>query len=126
MISAATSPRRKRRWILLVIELELLVQRGVARRERPGPLEEGLCRDREELRWIRGPVIIEDRAAPCRAIADERLEIGAEYARPGRVHTCPWQLGRAVGVAVLLIELVRELMEHDVVPVARVRRACEH
>ena len=59
-------------------------------------------------------------------IADELIEVVAEHPRPGDVHRTPRQNRRAIAGAGLLVQLVGELVQHDVVAVVNVGGAGDH
>ena len=63
---------------------------------------------------------------PCSVAARSASNSLAEDARPGDVLAPVLEDRRAVRRSVLLIELVRELVQDDVVPVAGVARARAH
>ena len=89
--------------------------------ERPGRLEEALARHREELPGFLRRVVVDGRRLARLDAAAQVLERGPEVPGPrGRVHP-PVKRGPAVRVAVEHVELVRHLMDDDVVAVAAPR-----
>ena len=119
--------RGRRRSRILTVELsQLEIELRVFRAQLARLLEEHLGHHGEELGRTGRPVAI-DRVRWCRSVSrtsssksSPSTRVQARYiARRGKV-------GRAVARAVFLIELVRELVQHDVVAVVDVRGARQH
>src|SRR5207253_4204469 len=89
------------------------------------PFEEGFRRNREELGLAGGAVRIEGRKALCGAIVTESFVLLTQHASPSPQRAGREQ-GHAVPYAVLPIQLVRELVEHDVLAVRRIARPPHH
>jgi hypothetical protein len=105
---------------------ELLVEGGVIGAQLPGFLEEGLGGDGEELGRVLGAVAVDEGAVVPLDLALELRVLGAEHPGPGAVSGALREHRRAVGGAILLVELVGEFVEHHVVSVVRVGRAGDH
>jgi hypothetical protein len=86
-------------------------------------LEERLCGNREELRGILGAVRIQHRRLTVIGRAPQGLELLAEHLCPRPNLRAAVEHRRAVGAAILEVELMRELVQHEVVTIVRVRRA---
>src|SRR5947208_2486763 len=110
---------RSPRGILPVELLQLRVQRRMLALELDRLLEERLRRDREELGLVGRPVVVERRAPIMSGVPTQPLVLLRKHAAPG-AQCARRQDRRAVAYAVLRIQLVRELVQHDVVPVARI------
>src|SRR5581483_9295781 len=121
-LGARTSGSRaeRDRRVLTIERRELVVELGVPALERDRLLEKRFGHDREELGGARRPVGIDVGVDAARSRALESGELAAQDASPRRVEPAPLEQRRAVDDAVLGVELVRELVQHDVVRVVHV------
>lgn len=85
--------------------------------------KESLSDDGEELGGVGCSIGVDERVSPAFEVSFKPVEFGAEHLRPTFIKVVLAQDGRTVGDAVFLVELVGELMEHDVVPIGTVAGA---
>src|SRR3954462_6071898 len=89
----------------------------------PRPLEKSLGNHGKELRRIRGAVVVQESVLAGLGGFTQRVELRAHHPRPRPIIVMTLQRRRAVAAAVLEIELVRELVQHQVHAIVRLRRA---
>lgn len=89
-------------------------------------LEERLGGDSKELGRIGRAVSIDQRAVVVGGVAHQLIEVVAQHARPRDVHGTPGKNWRAFAGVSLLVELVRELVENDVMSVVNIGGAREN
>lgn len=111
------------RWILPIIQLQLVVKFRVQLLELLWLLEEILGHHGEELGGIGRPVLVEEGRSVGIGGLGQRLVFPAENPRPRPIHGRPRQRRGAVHKPVFTVELMGELVEGDVSSAARVRGA---
>src|SRR5204863_465430 len=119
-MSRSGSPR----WILAVELPQLRVQRRMLALELDRLLEERLRRDGEELGLVRRPIVVQRGPPIIGGVPAQPLVLLREHAPP-RAQGARRQDRRAVRGAVFRIQLVRELVQHDVVPVRGIARPAD-
>src|SRR5438132_4909037 len=87
------------------------------RRHRARLLEEDLAHDREEFRGAGGAVVAEEGRLTEERLLLQPRELLAHHVRPARIAIAPPEPRGAVRVALLLVELVRELVDDDIAAV---------
>lgn len=99
---------------------QLRVQLRVRGPQRARPLEERFRRNCEELSRIGCAVSVQQRRRTDSFSVAQRVEFRAHHPRPREVFSVRLERGGAIGIPVLEIELVRELVEDDVLAVGRI------
>lgn len=103
--------------ILPIEFLQLLVQFRMFVAQFFGFFEEAFGGHGEKLGWIFRTVVIQQRFALGFRVIAELLELATQHACPLGVARSLRQNRRAVRVPVFLIQLMRELMKHEVLPI---------
>src|SRR6266536_133251 len=88
------------------------------------PFEERFRRDGEELGLIGRAVGVEHGRSPRGGVLPKSLVLRAEDTGPGPKRGRREQR-RPVSLAILLVQLMRELVQHDVAPIGRVARSAD-
>jgi hypothetical protein len=83
----------------------------------PRTLEESLRRDCEELREIRRTVWVEERGFTCVVGRTERFQLARHDCTPLLEIRTRRECGSAVGSGILEVQLVRELVQHEVLAI---------
>ena len=102
-------------WIDPVILEKFIVQRGMARGELVRLLEEAFRGDGEKFSRIGGAVMVEHTLLAPHGIVLQVRVIARQHLGPTTVALATAQIRRTIGVAGLAIELMRKLVQYDVV-----------
>ena len=99
---------------------ELRIQRGLLRAHGTRTLEEGLRHHRKKLRGIRRAVRIEETGRSRLVCFPQCFEFPTHHSCPGQVLCASGKRRRAVCARVLEVELMRELVQHQISAVGRI------
>lgn len=90
------------------------------------PLEECLGSNSKELGRIRRPISVQKGGMTLGFRSPQRIELRTHYSRPRQILRMSRQVGRAVGRSIFEIELMRELMQHEIFAIGWIARAVSH
>src|SRR6266550_3444082 len=132
LIAGRQALGRKDDWILAIEPSQLRVKSRMSSSERSWPLEESLRCNSKEFSRIGRAIAVEYSRNASGFCPSKFIELRTHHSRPRQVLGVSVEGWCAIGVPVLEIELMRELVKYDVLPIGWVGSSgtgsipCEH